>query len=149
MLSDAFLVQPPDTAHTSHTIIKMETNDTVFDDEVATPQGQSAHVQLFVYKVPMSAFVAISAVYWRIFIHSGPLSNMIQTVNSSVGMHALSYHDLIYFTRVCLEHFVCPAMVMYMCVCTYQARPTHTGCTLITTAVLAFEDKQQSTRSKS
>ena len=106
MLNDTFLVQPPDTEHTSHTIIKMETNDTVFDDEVPTPQGQSAHVQLFVYAVSLSAFAAIDALVWRISIHNGPLSRLIQTLNLFVGIHMFSYHCLIYFTLVCLVHFV-------------------------------------------
>ena len=38
--SDTFLVQPPDTEHTSQTVIKMEEDHVNFTDDITTPSGR-------------------------------------------------------------------------------------------------------------
>ena len=41
MSSDLFLVQPPDTEHTSHTVIKTKEDRIIYDDAIPIPQGLS------------------------------------------------------------------------------------------------------------
>ena len=47
VMNESFLVQPPDTEHTSHTVIKIERDYVVYADEMPTSQGLTSRAPAY------------------------------------------------------------------------------------------------------